>query len=80
VLGPTRVVVPTRDFANGVAWLELSASLDTMPARVDTPDVRFRLSGRVRSRRFYLCAAIINFEGAAPSPSKGNTKATRHQE
>jgi hypothetical protein len=34
-----------RGTANDVAWLELSESLEAMPARVDTPDVRFRLSG-----------------------------------
>ena len=42
-LWPMRVVVPTRVFSNGVVWLEASESLEPMPARVDTPDVRFRL-------------------------------------
>jgi hypothetical protein len=37
MLGPTRVVVPTHDFANGVAWLELSESLEAMPAKLIPP-------------------------------------------
>jgi hypothetical protein len=53
VLGPTRVVVPTRDFANGVVQLEASESLEAMPARVDPPDVRFRLlEGATWERRY----------------------------
>ena len=64
VLGPTRVVVPTRVFSNGVVWLEASESLEPVPARVDTPDVRFRLSERVRSRWFYLCAVFIFEDGS----------------
>jgi hypothetical protein len=59
VLGPTRVVVPTRDFANGVAWLEASESLEAMPARVDPPHVRFRLSERVRSGRRELKLGLL---------------------
>ena len=72
MLGPTHVVVPIRDFPNGVVWLEASESLEAMPARVDPPDVRFRLSERVRSRRFYLRAAII-FEGK-PQASESAAK------
>ena len=52
MLGPTRGVVPTRDFANGVVWLEASESLEPMPARVDTPDVSFRLSKGTHELRY----------------------------
>ena len=76
MLGPTRVVAGEGDFANGVAWLEASESLEAVPARVDTPDVRFRLSERVRSRWFYLCAAFI-FEDGSKARAQASESAAK---
>lgn len=44
MLGPTRVIVPTRDLHNGVLQLEASESLEPVRARVDTPRREFWLN------------------------------------
>ena len=64
MLGPTRGVVPARDFANGVVWLETSESLEAMPARVDTPAVsRGELASReIGTDRPVVHPAIANIQ------------------
>ena len=77
--GPTRVVVPTRDFANGVLQLEASESLEAVPARVDPPDVRFRLSESSSKHHLFqdsllrrTCAWMTRWVGrrSIPNPVK----------